>query len=43
MANNYCVMTMAKRHRSDVRGLQKEAKEQCLDMVSNLYYNNQLE
>lgn len=31
MANNYCVMTMAKRHRSDVRGLQKEANRQYED------------
>lgn len=28
MADNYCVMTMAKRHRSDVRGLQKEANRE---------------
>lgn len=28
MAKNYCVMTMGKRHRSDVRGLQKEANRE---------------
>lgn len=31
MPGNYCVMTMAKRHRSDVRGLQKEANRQYED------------
>lgn len=28
MAKNYCVMTMGKRHRSDIRGLQKEANRE---------------
>ena len=28
MAKNYCVMTMGKRHRRDVRGLQKEANRE---------------
>ena len=38
MAENYCVMTMAKRHRSDVKGLQAEANREYTD--PSKYKNN---